>query len=365
MWAALAELGVSQAYVDVLKVLYSSQFATVAAGAKSRTFSLERGVKQGDPISPLLFIAVMEVIFRRLKSRWNKLNTRRTGQYYGVVVDRQTDPLTNLRFADDVLLFAHSPRDAAKMIQDLSQEAAKFGLKLHMGKAVVLTNRAAARPAAVACGNHEVKVVGAEETEKYLGRKLSATSFHPTEFANRMGAGWATFFKLKQVLCNRKVPLRDRFKLFECTVTPCALYACGTWTTTVEVEHKLTTTRRGMIRWMVGVPRESEETWPLFMQRTTHRSEELARKYGAVDWVVLQRTQKWRLAGKAATSTDGRWTKRLLEWKPWFRAFPRRDVGRPFKRWDDDLAQLAGGAWPEAALDSAVWEALGEAFAAS
>ena len=64
-------------------------------------------------------------------------------------------------------------------------------------------------------------------------------------------------------------------------------------------------------------------------------------------------------------STDGRWTKRFLEWKPWFRTFPHRDVGRPFKRWDDDLAKLAGRGWPEAALDGAVWEALGEAFAAS
>ena len=56
----------SPEYVDMLKVLYSRQEAMVAVGAESRVFPLERGVKQGDPISPLLFIAVMEMIFRRL-----------------------------------------------------------------------------------------------------------------------------------------------------------------------------------------------------------------------------------------------------------------------------------------------------------
>ena len=125
------------------------------------------------------------------------------------------------------------------------------------------------------------------------------------------------------------------------------------------------TTRRRMLRWMVGVPRLPEETWPDFIKRATHRCEDLAHTHGAADWVVLQRTQKWRLAGKAAVSSDGRWTKRMLDWKPWFRVFPHRDVGHPFKRWDDDIVKVAGGGWPDAALDGVIWQALGEAHVAS
>ena len=95
---------------------------------------LQRGVKQGDPINALLFIAVMEAIFRKLKTKWNKLNTSRKGQYYGVVVDSLLDPSMNLRFADDVLMFSANKTDAAKMIVDLNKETKKYGLKLHMGK---------------------------------------------------------------------------------------------------------------------------------------------------------------------------------------------------------------------------------------
>ena len=117
-----------------------------------------------------------------------------------------------------------------------------------------------------------------------------------------------------------------------------------------------------MLRWMIGVPRRPEETWPDFVRRATHRSEALASTHGAVDWVVLQRTQKWRLAGKASQSTDGRWTKKLLEWKPWFRTFPHRVVGHPHKRWEDDVTKLAGGGWPETAQDTDLWALLGGAF---
>ena len=77
----------SAAYVDLLKTLYYDQTASVIAGAKSRDFSVWRGVKQGDPISALLFIAVMEAIFRNLKKKLHKANLRRRGGYFGMVID--------------------------------------------------------------------------------------------------------------------------------------------------------------------------------------------------------------------------------------------------------------------------------------
>jgi hypothetical protein len=69
----------------------------------------------------------MEAVFSNLKNKWQKLNTRRTGAYYGMIIDDPKDPLTNLRFADDVLLFASSKADIRRMIVDLKAEAIKYG----------------------------------------------------------------------------------------------------------------------------------------------------------------------------------------------------------------------------------------------
>ena len=92
------------------------------------------------------------------------------------------------------------------MLKDLSQEAGKFELKLHMGKTVVLTNRSTGIPASVMCGAGTVKVAGVDDTEKHLGHKLSTLHFHETEFSNRLASVWAACFNRKDVLCNRKVP---------------------------------------------------------------------------------------------------------------------------------------------------------------
>ena len=98
--------------------MYSKQTAIVKASAESQAFEIQRGVKQGDPTSSFLFITVMEVVFRTLKRRWSSLDDRRVGDFYGMVIDDPLDPLTNLRFADDVLLVASSTGDVRKMIYD-------------------------------------------------------------------------------------------------------------------------------------------------------------------------------------------------------------------------------------------------------
>ena len=116
LWEVLKDQGLHSDYIDIIKRLYDGQTAYVQAGAASRRFPLLRGVKQGDPVSALLFIAVMEQCFRSLKKRWKSTNRRRSGQYFGIVIDDPGNTLSNLRFADDILLFANSSPDLTKMI---------------------------------------------------------------------------------------------------------------------------------------------------------------------------------------------------------------------------------------------------------
>ena len=159
--------------------------------------------------------------------------------------------------------------------------------------------------------------------------------------------------------------LRDRFKVFECAVTACVLYASGTWTITSEEEGKFSTVGRRLLRWMVHVPRRHEETWVECIQRAPHRSDEFTSALEITDWAMLQRIRKWRPATKAPVSTDGRWMSQLLAWKPLFRAIPFGSVRLPTKRWDDDLVQLAGGDWYQSAHDGALWNKLGAANVSS
>jgi hypothetical protein len=363
MWKALEEQGMSQEYVHILKKLYRDQTAYVQAGVASRKFTLSRGVKQGDPISALLFIAVMEACFRTLKQKWHGANQRRQGQYFGIVIDSPEDPLTNLRFADDVLLFAHSRQDIVKMISHLSEAAAKYGLKLHVGKTNVLTNiDNERRPDKLPVGEGWLKVLREDEAERYLGRKLCLNEHHAAELSHRFAAGWASFMKNKAALCNRSCSLRSRLRAFDAIVTPTVLYGASSWAMTTKMEQLLCSTRRRMLRYIVGVRRKQDETWVEYIKRATHTSMSFATTCGVQSWIEIQRRKKWRIAGKAARCSEDRWCKRILNWQPWFRCNPKRDVGRPRTRWNDDIVSIAGESWTEAAADQAFWRTLEDGY---
>ena len=63
VWASLLEQGVQTGYVKLLQKLYTGQTGRVRLDKLSKPFSIERGTKQGDPLSSLLFNAVLTAVF--------------------------------------------------------------------------------------------------------------------------------------------------------------------------------------------------------------------------------------------------------------------------------------------------------------
>ena len=55
--------------------------------------------------------------------------------------DNDHDCLTNLRFADDVLLFASSKEQLQKMLCEFKRSTEKVGLRIHPEKTKILSNQ--------------------------------------------------------------------------------------------------------------------------------------------------------------------------------------------------------------------------------
>ena len=85
---------------------------------------------------------------------------------------------------------------------------------------------------------------------------------------------------------------------------------------------------------------------------------ELRKRSGVTDVVERVAKLKWSFAGHVARTTDQRWTKRLVEWRP---REDRRSRGRPPTRWSDDIRRLAGD-WLRKAQDRDGWRNMGEAY---
>ena len=386
IWASLTEQGVHHRYISLLRRLYSAQAGQVVLQVESKRFRITRGTKQGDPMSPSLFNSVLESVFRKLKAKWQN---RRCGITMG-----SEEQLSNLRFADDVLLVASSRQHIQSMIQDLLEEASKVGLEMHTGKTKILTNTGAMGKLQV--NDHYLEILGEGSGTMYLGRLLSTDNVTKTELENRLQKAWKTFFGHKKHLCERRISLRRRLQLFNSTVTAVMLYGCGTWTLLKDDLRRMQSEQRKMLRMMVGVSRkvlgaqtsqsdcssnstaaedyeeeeeqeEAEEDrlledWVSWIQRATHIAEEQMAKANITDWVREQRRRYWDFAGRMARCTDSRWSHVILNWIP---NGGFRRAGAPSKRWSTDLEKFCvqeGEAWFVLAQDEDTWSSLTDRF---
>jgi hypothetical protein len=98
----------------------------------SRSYDIKRGTKQGDPLSSLLFNSLLEDITREVKPMWVQ---KRMGLQLGYT---DLSQLTNLRFADDLILFSTSLTNMRKMLADLSTAAGRRSLELHPEKTKIV-----------------------------------------------------------------------------------------------------------------------------------------------------------------------------------------------------------------------------------
>ena len=107
----------------LITCLYTT--VTVHLHKESEKIRIKRGVRQGDTISPKLFTATLESIFRRLN--WENKGVKIDGEF-----------LSNLRFADDIFLCTETPQELQQMLQELSDESRQMGLKMNITKTKVM-----------------------------------------------------------------------------------------------------------------------------------------------------------------------------------------------------------------------------------
>ena len=389
LWSALLEQSVPAAYVRCFARIYEHHVGRVTGQARSKEFNIGRGVRQGDPISPNFFNALLEHVLAPLQENWRR---RSWGISFG---DGDANRICNLRFADDIILIASSSRQLKRMLLDLSTACSVVGLRLHAGKTKILCNsiaRATGHPQHMQLHDSRVEVLPLEDGTMYLGRLLSFHDYHDVELRHRLKRAWAKFHSLREELCSRSYSLKHRLHLLESVVTPTVLYSAGSWTMRTAREKMLRKTQRQMLRAMTRIARqtvgqdqandsdgsfnddpgedtevdEAELLEPFvdWLRRATHISEDLAQKQHVQDWVAGQRARKWRLAGHTARRTDGRWSTKLLFWTP----AGYRNRGRPVTRWADELCDFVakvygdGADWRAIAQDRATWNALEEDF---
>src|SRR5699024_5445545 len=88
---------------------------------------------------------------------------------------------------------------------------------------------------------------------RYLGSIITEDGTITLDSKARIAASWAKWRELKSILCDRKLPLKFKSKIYRSMVRPVAMYGTESWPSTVTDEHSMETTEMRMLRWAYGV----------------------------------------------------------------------------------------------------------------
>ena len=153
---------------------------------------------------------------------------------------------------------------------------------------------------------------------------------------------------ITQCRVSSDIPQCLKTKVFNQCVLPVMSYGTETWSYTIGLISKLKVAQRAMERAMLGVS-----------LRDRIRNEEIRRRTKVTDIAHRISKLKWQWAGHIARRADGRWGRKVLEWRP---RTSKRSVGRPPTRWTDDLMKVAGRRWMQVASNRYLWRSKGEAY---
>ncbi|GMI99219.1 hypothetical protein HRI_003591200 [Hibiscus trionum] len=107
----MRRMGFSDLWVSrIMKCVSTVTYSVVLNGNVGQSFRPSRGLRQGDPLSPFLFLICSEGLSSLL---------RKNEDYVGVRITRSAPRVSHLFFADDSLIFGECSARGARKIQDL------------------------------------------------------------------------------------------------------------------------------------------------------------------------------------------------------------------------------------------------------
>eukprot|EP00253_Pinus_taeda_P017009 PITA_17009 len=166
----LGSFGFSNRWIKwVHSCISTPNFSILVNGTRSKTFKASRGIRQGDPISPFLFIFAAKGLGRYLKKE------RTTDNIKGLRLWGNELPITHEQFVDDIMLFGEPTiREVRNLKKVLDLFAEASGMEINKEKSCTLIFNTVET-----VKSHLTRMLGFKQGElptKYLGNILDFNS---------------------------------------------------------------------------------------------------------------------------------------------------------------------------------------------
>ena len=238
LWGVLREYGVDGLLLRAIRSLYHrSQSLVRIASSKSDPFPVRVGLRQGCPLSPVLFITFMDRISRRSHAV--------EGVRFGDL------RIPSLLFADDVVLLASSNSDLQLSLGRFAAECEAAGMKISTSKseAMVLSRKRVDCPLQV--GGESLLQV---EEFKYLGVLFTSEGKMEREIDRRIGAASAVMRALRQsVVDKRELSQKAKLSIYRSIYVPTLTYGHEVWVVTERTRSRIQAAEMSFLRRVAGL----------------------------------------------------------------------------------------------------------------
>ena len=173
VWLTLTKMGVPPALVNFLRAWAQMRKVAVRVnGTATEPFSVETGVAQGDPLSPLLFNLFMQSLSGWLASRPD-LHGARVNPKAPAGSAAAATVLCRLFYADDLAIIDTTPAGLQRALDHIKAWADAWGMRINCSagktEAIQFSPHGVPKPAPLTCGDQTVSFA---DSYVYLGRTL-------------------------------------------------------------------------------------------------------------------------------------------------------------------------------------------------
>ena len=241
LWKKLYELGIKGKAWRILRALYANLEASVLVDGKpGQKVPQEQGVRQGDPLSPILFSMFINELVEEL---------RRAGGNVRV----STKELFSLLYADDIVLMADTPAELQKMIDIVDNYTAKWRLTLNARKSKIMIvnpqrTDQAVEPEEWTFRGRNLEIV---QEYKYLGVWFTNNLTWKKHVEYVTAKGKALLPPLRQFFSQQRIPLMIKRLVHTALVRSPLEYASAIWSCNKPEEDKLESIQHTVAVWML------------------------------------------------------------------------------------------------------------------
>ena len=218
----LSKIGVKGNFLQLINSMYSSITSSIKVdqNSYSQSFQCNRGIMQGDSLSPLLFTTFISDIPTYLQENLSP------------DITLENENINCLMFADDLILLSRTAEGLQKSLNTLATHAKEWKLKVNTSKSNIMifcANGHFINKHHFTYDNHTLNTV---DKQSYLGLVLTPSGRFSYARETLCKKARKTLGYIRSLISNStKIPILLLCKLFDSLVKPVLLYGCEVWGT--------------------------------------------------------------------------------------------------------------------------------------